>query len=385
MICVWKTAWLPYSETFVRNQAQAFSSPVVTAGLIRLHSSLVTKEDRIIFGGGRLAKLRLKLFRRLGRDRAVTRFFQAQRPDFVLVHFLSDALLIAPTLRRLGIPFGVMAHGYDVAVAPRSRAERGLRAKRMESTLRSANLAIGVSEPISALLKSHGAPPESVLTHHIGVPISRFEFSESHERWDICSVGRMVEKKGFDDLLAAASLLPSPALRRIAIVGDGPLRSKLEAQATQLGLSVDFLGALSPTEVAQVMRSSRIFALASKVASDGDTEGLPTVVIEASLLARPVVAYSHSGIPEAVIHGVTGLLVPEGDVTELAKSLDEVLTHPRLAAKLGIAARTHAMACFDIDVLTRELEVHITRKLRGPDPAYESGAGYASPPPLPGE
>jgi colanic acid/amylovoran biosynthesis glycosyltransferase len=96
------------------------------------------------------------------------------------------------------------------------------------------------------------------------------------------------------------------------------------------------------------MAESRVFAAPSKTAPDGDSEGLPTTIVEAAGLGLPVVATRHSGIPEAVVDGETGLLGAEGDRAALAANLRRLLADDALRTQLGAAARKHAEASFDV-------------------------------------
>jgi len=140
---------------------------------------------------------------------------------------------------------------------------------------------------------------------------------------------------------------------RLVVIGDGPLRGALERRA---GPSVQFLGALPPEEVAQWMRRAALLAAPSLTAADGDAEGLPNVVVEAAASGLAVVATSHSGIPEAVEDGVSGLLVPEGDAGALAAGLAALLGAEDRRRTMGAAARRLAAQRFDRARLTETLE-----------------------------
>ncbi|EIC07905.1 glycosyl transferase group 1 [Microbacterium laevaniformans OR221] len=104
------------------------------------------------------------------------------------------------------------------------------------------------------------------------------------------------------------------------------------------------------------MAASSVVCVPSVRAPDGDTEGLPTTVLEAGLTRTPVVAYTHAGIPEAVDHDVTGLLAPEGDVHTLADALGRVITDPAYAMKLGQAAADKIEREFNLSMHVSTLE-----------------------------
>jgi len=128
----------------------------------------------------------------------------------------------------------------------------------------------------------------------------------------LLSVGRAVAKKGYDDLLAALALLPNGLEWRFVHIGGGTLGRALKSQAESLGLShrVEWRGALPQPEVLAAYREADLFVLASKVAKDGDRDGLPNVLIEAQSQRLACVSTNISGIPELIQHGATGLLTP---------------------------------------------------------------------------
>jgi glycosyltransferase involved in cell wall biosynthesis len=125
------------------------------------------------------------------------------------------------------------------------------------------------------------------------------------------------------------------------------LRAQLERQAGPLGDRVRFLGNLPPDEVAAWMARAWVLAAPSVTARDGDSEGLPTVVAEAAAASLPVVVSDHSGLPEAVVEGETGFIVPEADAAALARALTDMLAFPEVRARMARAARALAEERFD--------------------------------------
>ena len=141
----------------------------------------------------------------------------------------------------------------------------------------------------------------------------------------IVYVGRLIEKKGCSYLIRAAQLAARncPDLE-LAIIGDGPLRSELEALAKTSGVRCEFLGTLSDPELGNTvldwLNRARIFCMPSVTASDGNTEGQPAVFVEAHALGVPAVSFDTAGIGEAALNGKTGLLVEEKNVEQLYPS-----------------------------------------------------------------
>ena len=166
----------------------------------------------------------------------------------------------------------------------------------------------------------------------------------------LLSVGRLVVKKGYEDLLTALALLPPDLKWRFVHIGGGALGNALMHQAARLGLShkIEWRGALAQPDVLASYRQADLFVLASKVAKDGDRDGLPNVIQEALALGTPVVTTDVTGIPEVVRDGETGLQVPQRDPQALAEALDRLLTDPRLRVHLATGARRLIEAEFDI-------------------------------------
>jgi glycosyltransferase involved in cell wall biosynthesis len=215
-------------------------------------------------------------------------------------------------------------------------------------------LFLAVSDAIHRRALAAGYPAERVITHPNGVDTGFFRPSgTAPEPGLILHVGRLVEKKGTAALLDAVARTEGA---RLVIVGDGPLRPALERRARRLGVEASFTGALPPAEVLGWMQRAWLLAAPSITAGDGDAEGLPTILCEAAAAGLPAVATRHSGIPEVVSEGETGLLSPEADVGLLARNLSLLLTSPRMRESMARAARRRALDRFDLARQTELLE-----------------------------
>jgi glycosyltransferase involved in cell wall biosynthesis len=202
---------------------------------------------------------------------------------------------------------------------------------------------------------AHLAPPGKVELVYHGLDLSRFpkknHSAKSGEPSMILSVCRLVEKKGVDVLLEALARLPRDAPWRFVHVGGGPLKSLLERKASTLGIAdrVSWRGALAQHELLDVYGNADIFALASRVARDGDRDGLPNVLMEAQSQGLACVATRVSAIGELVRDGVTGLLVPENDPAALAAALASLLADPARRRALGEAGEARVRAHFALE------------------------------------
>jgi glycosyltransferase involved in cell wall biosynthesis len=211
--------------------------------------------------------------------------------------------------------------------------------------MRQGDLFLAVSDALRKQAVKLGFPAERTRTHYNGVDLERFQPGKRPREQDtVLHVGRLVEKKGTADLIAALAGMTGV---RLVVIGEGPLRAQLQRQAGELGVKAQFLGPQNVGEVAMWMRRATLLAVPSVTARDGDAEGLPNVVVEGAASGIPVVGTRHSGIPEAVEDGVTGYLVKEGDRKALAARLRELLESANLRREMGFAARSLAMERFD--------------------------------------
>ena len=160
----------------------------------------------------------------------------------------------------------------------------------------------------------------------------------------VLTVARLVEKKGVEDALAAIALVRKthPDVH-YDVVGDGPLRARIEAHIDALDLreTVTLHGAQSSAYVRHMMDDAHVFLLPSVTARSGDEEGLPVVLLEAQAAGLPIVSTLHAGIPEEVVHGETGFLVPEHTPEQLAHWLVYLANNPQAAAQMGQTAHDH--------------------------------------------
>lgn len=166
----------------------------------------------------------------------------------------------------------------------------------------------------------------------------------------VLSVGRAVEKKGYDTLLGALGSLRDLEWRFVHI-GDGPLIASLKAKAEELGVAgrIEWLGALSRDAALPHYRRADLFALVPRVMPDGDRDGMPPSLLMAQSQGLACVATDISGIPELITHGDTGLLVPPDDPAALREALADLIRRPELRVVLGTAGEARARSRFQAE------------------------------------
>jgi colanic acid/amylovoran biosynthesis glycosyltransferase len=168
----------------------------------------------------------------------------------------------------------------------------------------------------------------------------------------LVAVGRFVEKKAPHlTLLAFREAQRQIPAAKLILAGDGPLLNATKQMARALGLeeSVQFLGAVQPAKVVNLLQSARAFVQHSVTAPNGDSEGTSISVLEAAATGLPVISTYHAGIADTMIHGVTSLLAPEYDVHCMAGHIAAILEQPELASRLGGNARKHVAENYSME------------------------------------
>lgn len=356
-VAVWKATWLAPSQTFVRDQVAAMTRwrPFLV-GLRRSPQSIL-EPDHAPFGTSKAGRIVHGLRAGTGYRGVYDRVLRDAGASLVHAHFGTSAVRVLPVVERLRLPLVVTFHGYDVSLEPFRPGPAGTAYRRdLPRVLDRADALLAVSEHLAEGLLRLGAPEHKVHVQPIGIPVER-RVPPTTDRRGVVFVGRLVDVKGPDHLLAALGRLG--ALGRsvpVRVVGDGPLAGELRRTADELGLDVTFTGRLSSDGVAEELARAALFCGPSRTTEQGQQEAFGIVFLEAALHGLPVVAYRHGGVAEAVVDGGTGLLAPEGDVAALAGHLEDLLADPHRARVLGAAGRERVLRDFDVHHRTARLE-----------------------------
>lgn len=386
-------AFPSWSETFVSNQisglrarghdVEVFAQRRESAGPplpddgpkeppLPVHYRPVVPDNRflrIVRGVGPLARglrtnppaaLRALNVRRHGRLAAslellysAAALFPRRSFEVVHCHFGPNGILAA-ALRDIGVlngPLVTTFHAYDLTKYLEKWGET-LYARLFELGDRF----LVISERWRARLLELGCPEEKIRVHHMGVDCRRLSAGrkdcDDTQPVRLLSVGRMVEKKGFEYGVRAVAELVRRGLRcEYEIIGDGPLRTELERLIERLDVSttVRLSGWKTSAEVFARLRASDVLMAPSVTGRDGDQEGIPVTLMEAMAIGLPVVSTRHSGIPELVRDKESGYLVAERDVAGLAERLADLMESPQRRRAMGAAGRSAVERDFDIE------------------------------------
>jgi len=275
------------------------------------------------------------------------------RIEHLHAHWAVGAATCAMVVSRfLDIPFTFTAHAYDIW------RERLL----LPEKLRAADMVVTCTDYNRRhLIDIYGAPAEKFRVVYHGVDLKRFQrrMRPSNERPLILSVGRLVEQKGYEELLhVCADLVRKGHDFRCEIIGEGPLRQRLESLVDALGLRgvVTLPGHLVGDAVLDCYLHADLFVLLCTEASDGDRDGIPNTMIEAMAMELPVVSTRYSGVPELVEDGTTGFLADCGDRKAVVEALRLLLTRPDVRAAMGSGGRKRVIEDFATAASVAKLE-----------------------------
>jgi len=262
-------------------------------------------------------------------------------------HFATMAAAVTRLASRFAkVPYTLTAHAKDIF-------HQNVRPDDLRRKLEEAAAVVTVSDyNRDYLTQTYGSAAARVHRVYNGLDLEQFRYQSPEQRPPrIAAVGRLVEKKGFADLIEACAILRDRGLTFACdIVGTGPLELVLQALVQRHGLQgwVHLLGPRPRCDVIEHVRSAAVFAAPCVVASDGDRDGIPTVLLEAMALGTPCVSTDVTGIPELLTPGGAGIVVPEHAPAELAATLERLLNDAALRVGLAMHARRRVETEFDV-------------------------------------
>lgn len=307
------------------------------------------------------SKRPLSVWKQFARAGFVADACRRQRVTLIHAHFANAPAAVAWFASAMtGIPYSFTTHAKDLYLTPKRVIRRRVHGARFVVSCTRYNV-----DYLRSFIPACERAKIRLVYH--GIDVDRFAndpavaSQPSSHVPVILSVGRLVPKKGFPDLIAACQFLLQEGLRfRCVIVGEGPLRGAIEAEIIQRGLAdvVSLKGAMTHADLIAFYREAAIFALSPCIVANGDRDGIPNVIAEAMAAGVPVVSTAVSGIPELIQNGITGLLVSPESPSELAAALRRLLRNPGDGRRLAHNARERIETqfnCMETTKLLREL------------------------------
>jgi colanic acid/amylovoran biosynthesis glycosyltransferase len=260
-------------------------------------------------------------------------------------------------LREIGMFTGKLLtvfHGYDLSSYLKEQDDSHI----YSHLFKQGDLFLPISDLWKDRLLELGCSPEKIIVHRMGIDVDKFLFQPRQVGVDgkvrIVSIARLVGKKGIEYGIRAIEKI-TKTLEQFEYIG--PLRTELENLINHLGVSqyVKLTGWKEQPEILEILSQSHIFLAPSITSNTGDQEGIPVVLMEAMACGLPVISTKHGGIPELVKDNVSGFLVPEKSVDELADKLSHLISHPELWLEMGKAGHDFIVENYNIEKLNDTL------------------------------
>lgn len=350
-VLLWSELYAPYiggAEIFASKLMQSLASRGVEFLVVTSHAERELPDDDVVDG----IRVRRLPFRAAVAGRDVKSFARAMReaaaikrefaPDVIHVNAIGPSLLFHLRTANASDAPAIVTMQQEVL-----QSQEGASNTLMAQALDNADWVVGCSQAVLEQLRA-AVPAIAEKSSCIYNGVDRPTLAPAPLPQDprVLCLGRLVPAKGFDVALRAfAQLAPRHPSLRFTIAGDGASRDELHALATALGIAdrVEFLGWVAPDDVPALLNASSFVVMPSR------REGMPIVAVQAALMARPIIATAVGGLPEIVIDGETGIVVPEEDSDALAAAIERLALHGDEAAELGRRAFEHANVALDWD------------------------------------
>jgi colanic acid/amylovoran biosynthesis glycosyltransferase len=283
----------------------------------------------------------------------------------VMAEFGLTAAESLNTVKSLKLPLVVIFHGFDASVK--------LILLRYHSRYREvfhyATYVVVVSKKMADDLLRLGCPKEKLVVSYCGANMEFLSIKPQFNKKQFVAVGRFVEKKApYLTIAAFKRIVAVHPDATLMFIGEGTLLNRCKQLVTdwELQSNVRFTGYLTPQAIKVIFSESLAFVQHSVTAENGDSEGTPVAIMEASAAGLPVISTLHAGIPDIVLDGETGFLVEEFDTIGMSKAMIKVLENPKLAKQLGEAAKSRIEKNFTLSIHLKCLEKLITKACRLP-------------------
>lgn len=352
--------YLPRSETFVYERVRRIGAPsLVFTDEAPRHTELFPHDHLFSLASLPLPlrKANILAQRLTGSYPAYRRWLKEQRAAAIIAHHGPVAAFCTPLAKAAGLPLAACFYGIDASAFLKD--PKWLAA--YKPMFQAASLVVALSQDMMSRLAAAGCPEHKLFENHLARDVSLYEPTPRPDHGGplrLLSIGRLVPKKGFDDVIAVLGDLKQRGVPFLfTLVGEGPQIVSLEKQWFDLKLNkeVNWVGALDSAGVRRWLQWADVVLAPSKRAPDGDEEGTPTVLVEAGLMAAAILATRHAGIPNMLQHGEEALLVPEADRPAMLGALTQLAADPALRLRLGQAARARMLRDYNADTEAQKL------------------------------
>lgn len=355
-----------YSETFIQAHKQLLKGNIFYYYNGELPTQL---EGGLVINSRRkrilnIVKGHFKLNRFTLAEQALINSFKKNKVAMVFAEYGTTGEKIVSVCKELNLPLIVHFHGFDASI--KNVVEKNDHYKRIFKT---AKFIIAVSKKMHQDLLKMGCP-ENKLIYNVCGPNEKFiEVKPKFKKSQFISIGRFVDKKApYYNILSFIKVLEKYPEAKLIMAGEGELLNTCKRLVIYYGIqnNVEFPGVISAEKYRDYLSESLAMVQHSITADNGDSEGTPVGILEASAAGLPVLSTNHAGIPDVIINGVTGLLVEEHDVTSMARNMIKLLENPETAKKMGAQGKINIKENFTlkrhIDILDDLIEYVFVKK-----------------------
>jgi len=353
-ICIVSPNYKAYSETFIQNHIDRL--PGKKTVIYSLGNDAYDHNGNTLLKMDRVSRFIRFLERVITKTdivkqevAALLKLIRKQKIKYVLAEYGTTGAIFAKACKENQISLVVHFHGYDAY-------EKNLLLKHRDlyhEMFAYAKAIIVVSNDMQEQLYKIGAPYEKVKYIPYGIDLVKFKpIIQKQGSVVFLAIGRFVEKKApYLTILAFSKVVRNVPNAKLILAGTGPLLPVCKQLVKSLKLvnDVEFKGAISQNMVCELMHDSFCFVQHSITTENGDSEGTPLSVLEASACGLPVISTKHAGIKNAILHGKSGYLVEEGDVDEMAHYMLSLLQQPELAKQFGKQGRRWVKTHYNLD------------------------------------
>lgn len=338
----------PYSETFIQAHKIYLKDKVYYyygARNIQLESipHLSTSWERRVLSFKRRL---LKKPNSFVRDTIILKSLRKNNIEVVLVEYGTHANNILPLIKKSGIPMVVHFHGFDASII--DVIEKN---KSYKDVFEYATKVIAVSKKMEEMLLDLGCPREKIVYNVYGPQPEFLDVTPSFTKKQFIAIGRFTDKKApYYTIIAFNKVVEKYPDTKLIMAGDGSLLNTCKNLVKYFGIetNVEFPGVITPAKYREFLSHSLGFVQHSITAQNGDMEGTPLAILEASGAGIPVISTKHAGIPDVIIDGKTGLLSEEHDVDGMAANMVSLLANIQFAKELGTAGKVNITENFNL-------------------------------------
>lgn len=289
-------------------------------------------------------------------EQALLNSFKKNNIEVVFAEYGDTAQKILKICKELNLPLIVHFHGYDASVSEVIKGNNNYK-----EVFKTASYVVVVSRKMQRDFLDMGCPEEKLVYNVCGPQDKFFEVKPKFSKRQFISIGRFVDKKApYYSILSFLQVVEKFPEAKLIMAGEGQLLNTCKnlVRFYEMEANITFVGVITPEKYREYLEESLAFVQHSVMAENGDSEGTPVGVLEASAAGLPVISTKHAGIPDVIIHGETGLLVEEHDVDGMAKNMIKLLTNRQLAMDLGVNGKKYIQ-----DNFTLKMHINILDEL----------------------